>query len=396
MSVEPNTKSVPFSYTYQNFATPKFYWPNHKYRKDVEIQKITISQNMEVSKNEKDQLLLHIWDEAGLGKRQKYVSDEFNEGTYMDMLLHSIKPLQPCIKIGDTYLSTKHKKTQSDMRSGKLFNFGPNILGTIGGGYNDGYNSLAGGGNIGIGYEEHQGCTTNSIDFETAKFKSGNKNIVVHSMKNSYGDITDKRNAIPYNVDDLSSLRCCNHGARMKIAATPLFGWFGGWHIKPDTVHYAPEAAKSSLVDEWNMLYHIKDFQDLEFEWDTEVRTVFASNDNDVNKQNGCGDYLNWIKTVHKITQIIKISFDNEGNPSIEVKERNVKVLSSTGYEKQTIHRHYRHLKQETPTSMDGIVDEPKPITETIDKFHKVFEIFSLPKGIGVEEATKLKFQIFV
>lgn len=88
--MEPKVNTAVCSYTYSNFATPKFYWENHKYKDDVKAQKITIPQVfVSVLQGNELSLLISNCPPTGNIKTPKFVSDSYNEGTYVDILSYS-------------------------------------------------------------------------------------------------------------------------------------------------------------------------------------------------------------------------------------------------------------------------------------------------------------------
>lgn len=327
-------QSVSFSYNYSNFATPKFYWRDHKYKNDVEKQKITVSQVLKVElKNKELTFLILDQSQAGLSKKSKFISDPYNEGTFIDILSYSFKPVGRfnCIQTGDSFTATLAKVCEFQAGSNRGINLGMNFNLGMNTAYEGRSHDVSSNGII--SYSTSQSSSTNTQEFEGRKFKDGSKNIIEFDMKLCYdGNL----NPVPYDINNLSTLKCSKHMQRILT----LF-------IPSDILYKVPEAARSSFAADWSLRYEIENFQDLEFEWSTEVRTVFASNQmlyRDVNGQleplmvfaELSGMILNWIKTVHKITHVIKINVNNEGIPSIQVMNRNIKVISMEGYNKES------------------------------------------------------------
>lgn len=363
----PQKISDNFAYRYSSFATPKCYWENHKHKEAIKTKQFTIVQRLE-STLKGNQLFFRIACVAGFPIESTFISDYYNEGTYADTLCYSFKSLNKDKNtlLADSHFATKTKRvgiqlgTQTGNNPGMVLGPIPNV--------NTAFASTA-----------IQNCNTDTDEFETQVFPPAEEgNLLKTDLTLCYDDAT-RRNAVSYDVNKLSSLRCCNHATRVKIGLTP-YGWFGGWQSCPDTVYKVPKSAKTSVGTEWSFSYDIKDFSDLEFEWSTEARTVFASNDWDVNLQNKCGDYLNWIKTVHKITHTIRINVNKDRIPSIEVTKRNIKVVSASGYEDQMIHG---------DLLINRDVDESKNNIQLYDTFHN-----SLSMGIKKDDLDKMKINV--
>lgn len=371
--MEPESHSAHSSYTYSNFALPAGYWENHKYKESIKTQILTISQTLKVDLKDHE-LTFKIQSLAGFNREAVFVSDSYNQGTLVDILNYSFKPLKCCqsIQTDDSLPATLVKtcefmtSTQRGINLGGVFAHEPfsNANGMV------------------MASTSHN-CNTNTQEFEGKKFRKKRTNIVEFDMKLCY-DGNDKLNGIPYSITDLTTLKCCYHGSRVAIGLTP-YGWFGGWKSKPDIIYKVPDAAQSSFGADWSLRYEVTNFENLKFKWSTEVRTVFASNDYNAIKTNACGDFLNWIITIHKITHTIKINVNDEGIPSIEVINRNVKVLSATGFDDRRIYR-------------DLLLDEyPDPsVNENwFDETHRDNQIRGLTPT-GVDDARKKELKISI
>lgn len=311
------------AYKYKDIAIGEFNWNGHKHELVKEI-KITIKQHIQIELI-KNVLHFDITNRTGFSAKANIISDDFNEGPYIDILSYSFKPQEKdkyCL-VSDSSGSTQARKYSFQIMEN---------------------NSLTLGGNGSGGQLNTQRSTmrsySNSIEeFEKKVNRQGDKEIVSYNMSLCKNE---KNIPIAYEVNDLSKLRCSRSWERFGIeiissSITPaLFDIVDIFVPCPDTVYKVPECATSSFEGNWKLEYKSlqQQLQDIEFELSTEVRTVFASNDSRVAKPHCKGEWLNWIKTVHKVTQrfLVKIDPQNQ-SVSLVLKKRKFKIISAIGYE---------------------------------------------------------------
>lgn len=315
---------------YRAPAVGYFFWNSHKLRSTIEDFMITIPQLLTVQLENQNSLIFQIKGEPCASLNMTPIGDRFNQGPYIDILRYSFKPLSNrMICISDTSGSTPAKKymqsiqtnntatmttgsqTQTDMKGGFLNTFAP-----------------------GFNYSTSKvfGTQSEKTEYDEITHLDGTKKVLSFNMSSCY----EEDQVHKYNINDISTLRCSNLANRVYHGLIPLYGWFGGFLRFPDTVYTPPACALSSFGANWMLRYlppgEIRGTI-LEFELTTEVRTVFASNDYDVIKQNDMGEYLNWIKTIHKISQLFEVKIDDDYKTSIQLFAINIKKICATGYE---------------------------------------------------------------
>lgn len=294
---------VDTGYCYVEPTVIDFPWKNHKYKSLVERSRVTINQNLRI-KIEDNNIACFSFNRnqqsmANLNAIQ--VNDKFNSGPYMDIVLSSFKPLDnnydfesnsiPPTPINEnTFTYQNTRSTTIDPSSSIKIGKGGAVEGNIGP-------------KVSIVRSQSSTTSCKRLEFQERQYQEGKKEIISLQMDTCY----EGNQAFYYNMHDLSSLRCSNLCKRISLGVVPLYGWFGGFLHFPDTVYSPPTCATSSLGKDWTLKYRFKEQPESRFEWSTEVRTVFASNDSKVPKGNGMGTYLNWVKTIHKTTLIFKV-----------------------------------------------------------------------------------------
>jgi hypothetical protein len=299
------SSATPLQYCYEQKAVGEFSWDKHKHKNAVESKMLTISPTLQAFLLNERHISLRLVGKpiAGLDSKQS-ISDSYNQGPYMDILSYSIKPKQKGIVSLDDSVGTAVKEIFNSTQNTETFNAGlaPSVN----------YQGVTMYGGIGnLNYSSNTASTHQSKthEFEEMEYLDGDKRTVVYNMTKCYWGEAIKS----YNTSKVWSLRRSQLDKRLTIGFTvPFYGWFGGWQDFPDTTYTPPLAATTSFGAVWSLDYFIpKTIDSIEFEWITEVRTIFASNRGEIPRETHCYDTLNWIKTIHQVKQSFKVEIGN-------------------------------------------------------------------------------------
>lgn len=329
-------------YTYVEPAVAKFPWSKkHKHSKKVQENQITINQVLSVQLVANNTINIQMCGTPiGSLVPRLTISDKFNTGPYIDNLGYSLEPLSKgkCTCLDDSVGGTEiHKFTQTTEQS-QSTGFHLTAQGSHG--------KLMSGGSLGpsMTFSKSESTGYQSVEkvFNQVEHVRGEKKIFEIFMKNCLPD-KYSNTFLPYDIEKIWTLRKSNLDTRIGFGiGVPFVGWFGGWKMFPDTLHSVPVCATTSIGAKWTVQYLLPPNESTNFEWTTEVRTVFATNDNRVAKNNDEKEYLNWIKTTHQITQQFKVSVDNEQKKvTLDHLSKKTQKLCSVGYEETTTSRSF-------------------------------------------------------
>lgn len=334
-------RSSSYQCHYQENAIGRFFWDNHKHKVTVESKKLTISPSIiallrHEDRNQTAITLQFTGPIAGLNSDS--VSDPYNQGPYMDIISYSITPENAgavCTfdSAGGTPIVTM-TNTQQNSNS-FLCGLNPSIRcqNTSNGHSIADIVHYSGASLLNFGYNSTTTQSRQSQEFEYREYLDFNKKRLVHSMTKCYY----KETSFPYDTNQIWSLRRSDHAARLGFTiGIPLLG-FMSWAVLPDITYTPPSSATTSISRDWSLDYDIPSTREpINFEWITEVRTIFASNDDDTPDAGCCHDQLNWIKTIHQIKQRISITVNDDHEIAIEMLDAEEKRVCLSGYEDKT------------------------------------------------------------
>ncbi len=312
---------------YQDTAVGKWFWAkNHPCAGKIDSYKLTINQGLDCSYQNNSVSFLFktcaVFNDIG-------ISNDFNEGPYIDILKCAFTPLNDgcdCLEedIPSTpiksfvYESNTSNNKGVNARLVSSFKSGAIPQGELGANCSEGKNT-------GIKINKHE---SNQI-----KLGEGKKRIVTLVMNTCY---SRRRHEFKnYDIEDLSTMRGKHIFKRCSMIGSLLTAeWF-------DTMRRVPDNAKSSIGINLGMKFSFTNGMSKKFEWSTEVRTVFVSNDNGVYIQDAfhSGQCLNWITTVHRIIEtfeVRKIDYGNKVKFDIQHLSTKKELICETGYEKTT------------------------------------------------------------
>jgi hypothetical protein len=305
---------------------------------------VTIEQVSLIQLEENNIVNFHINRNQTIGGLNiRPINDSFNQGPYIDILECSFKPMEAnqCPLIFDSIGPTKQNEISLRFRDLEGFAFEGGPMGKIGSGNAQNPISWEAGFGPKVNFKGDSEIIAayKKSEFQQKSYLYGEKKTISLQLSTCYKD----QKPIQYEIQVLSSLRCSNLGSRLAIGfLVPVYGQLGGFLHCPDTLYSLPACANSSFGMDWKLKYSFSKKLNMDFEWSTEVRTVFASNDSYVPYGNAMGDTLNWIKTIHKTTQIFNVEIIGLPGAGIS-KELSIKLRSrkelrvcAIGHEKTT------------------------------------------------------------
>lgn len=291
--MNPTQILPPFTYSEPAISC---FWPEHPYYSSISSHKITISNVMICDLVDVNSVSFLFNIAAGFNKGP--VSGYYNQGPFIDILSFSIKPLNKNanIRISDSHPSTDVKNFRRTIDRG--FSLQANLGDSPG---------------LSLSINNRVSVTMDESEFEMIKHPSGEKEKIVCKMLVAYSRPSDPRN---YDIDDITTL------VRTKL-------------IIPNRLRTPPSCATSSLGATWNLSYLFYTGPTQTFKWSTEVRAVFASQDDDEDED--FSEYTKWTKTVHKIVQTFEIKINADKTLSLRLLSRKIQRIYSHGFDYHTI-----------------------------------------------------------
>lgn len=298
-----STQTLP-PFTYNKTALTHF-WPNHNYRSSIFSHKITIPKIM-ICDLVDDECVSFLFNTKACFNKNP-ISDDYNQGPFIDTLRVSIKPLckNGCTNVSDSFPS-------SDVKSYDMnFNKSNNVQANVGFSQKCGTGALPTiSGGISISRGHSAGINMNMLEFDTKKYQNGEKEIVVFEMSTAYSQGQPRK----YDTNDILTL------------ARPR-------RFRADYLRTPPLCATTSVGANWCLHYKFDNNLTQQFEWSTKVRVVFASNDWNVEKVDNFGENINWITMIHKIVQTFEVTINADKTLSLTLISRKIQRIYSRGYD---------------------------------------------------------------
>ena len=340
-------------YKYEDLAVGKFPWSDHKYRKEVQASQITIPQLLFARLNQDNSVGIQMKGETMASLSSKHtVSNSYNRGPFMDVLSYSLTCKEKGLMIGDSVGGTPIEEYQKSLQEGHSIGVSPRIKQGYGGPLGG---VIDGGLNVNYLYSKTSSFQFKETEYKPELFEEGEKKTLFINLKTCY---SDSGYPISYDPNKMSTLRMSDMDKRLGIGiGIPFFGWFGGWQLFPDKLYNPPSCATSSIAANWTVNYDLPKDKNVQFEWQTEVRTVFASNNDGVPTTNHVKEYVNWVKTVHQIKQVFEVCVDSkEKKVSTSLVSRDIKKLCTTGYEETTTRRIlFPHAEEKSISELEAL-----------------------------------------
>lgn len=289
--------------TYYEPAIGEWFWPKHRLKDEIQSYKLTIPKVMQYVLEGDDVIRFNIHPTAGFDK--KPIAEKYNQGPYIDALICSFKPLNQdkCECVYDSNPSTPVREYL------EVTNNNFSVTGSVG---YTGINPSAHSGTPGVSatYIKSNGTHRTRLEFEDTVNLAHEKKIITYRMSVAYSETCDPYMYEVKNLTTMKERNCC----------------------RVDTLYKPPQCATSSFGAHWELNYKVSVGAVQQFELITEVRTVFVSNDWDVEKEDWFGEKVNWIKTVHKIVQEFSILVEENRKLSINLILTKVQQICSSGF----------------------------------------------------------------
>lgn len=346
-----------FEVIYKQKALGGFFWKDHPCEHAVNNIKLTVSPVFQALLYADGNICVRLIGKPIASLSSATVSDEINQGPFIDIVGYSIKPTQKNIVCfndsegGTPVQKISFSRMDSNSLTAALL---PNV---------NSRKDLEYGGTASLGFSKTTSTTQqiSSNEFEQKELVKGRKRMLFYHMTKCYsGNI-----ALPYDPMHVESI------GRFKTStvADVIFPFLpsGGFfplkeiaHVVKkslDEIYKPPSAATTSFGGTWSLEYSLQGKSSIEFEWITEVRTIFASVAPWYADRLGYG--LNWLKTLHQIKQIIRITVSQDRkNIQLECLQNEDKIMRVVGYDSTVISTHQIQDDIEEEITIEELKDE--------------------------------------
>lgn len=221
---------------YQHRAIEDFSWQNHSHSDRVKAINLTISPTVQaVLRNVGDTqvgiTLNFLGPIAGFNKVPSPVSNCHSQGPYIDTICYSLKPTQESFScIHDSAKGTPIKNIVTTFQNSDSY-----AIGASPGATPLSMSSVLpnGSGTLNFTHTSSKSQQTVSEEYKTVENLDFYKKPLTCSMTKCWsGEIS-----MPYDTNQIGTLRHSKLNTRIGMGFVPFFGWFGGWHCYPDQVY---------------------------------------------------------------------------------------------------------------------------------------------------------------